>query len=81
MHMHRNMSLNTRTLNKYLKAVNAFFMRYNSLLNAVRVKKCVLKLLIYVPLYLTLFMINMCDKAISDHPFLLKYYINRYKTQ
>ena len=82
MHMHWNVFLTPRTLNKYfIKLSILFFMWYKSFLNAIRRRKCVLKLLIYVFLYLTLFFINMCRKAVSDDSFVLKYYINRYETQ
>ena len=82
MHMHWNVSLTPRTLNKYfIKLSILIFMWYKSFLNAIRRRKCVLKLLIYVFLYLTLFFINMCRKAVSDDPFVLKYCINRYETQ
>ena len=48
--------------------------------------KCMLKLLIYVLFCLILFLIDirlkkMCDKAVSNDPFTLKYCIDKSKTK
>ena len=58
----------------------------NLLLNILNLKNCVIKFLILVPLHLILFPIDlrlkkMCDNAFSRDPFMLKFCIDRYKTQ
>ena len=68
----------------YSKALS-LFLQYNSFLNTTRLKKCVLKLLILVLLYLILFLIDIrlrkCVTRFSKDPFMLQYCLDKYKTQ
>ena len=65
------------------KSVNTDSSTIHLFLNAIELKKCVIKLLI-VFLYLILFLIYIklkkCDRAIYD-PFMPFYYPDRYETQ
>ena len=63
-------------------------LQYNLFLKAIILKKCVLKLLIPVLLYLILSRINIrlkkkenFDKVVSKNPFMVKYCLDRYNTQ
>ena len=62
-------------------------MHYSLSLIAIRLKKCVIKLLILMLLQCNLFLIavrlNQCliNKVVSEEPFILKHCIDRHKTQ
>ena len=53
---------------------------YSSFLIAVSLKKYVIKLLIDVFLHLLIFLIDS-DRVISEDPFMLVYFPDKYKTQ
>ena len=65
------------------KPVDIYPTAINSLLTNIRQEKCVLRLLILDPFHLVLFLINiklknMCGKAASKDPFMMKYCFDRY---
>ena len=74
---------------KFNKRIQVYFiilLQCNLFLNALKLKKCVIKFLILVLLYFFLFLIHtklkkMCDKTFSKDPFMLRYCLDTCKTQ